>query len=241
MYGKYHGFLVKTIFQSTFNSAPPAKDILHHMNMPYLEDADTSRARSSRSRTTTTTTSSSGSSDHSSKAMPNNKGDDDDEGEIWVHIPIDQDELGDSSDSFPAPPHITESPPPPQNAAYEYQSTEEEMKEHDLDVGDRILQLFSSIFGHCVVGLHNAKRHNSRNAMASFHMNQHSSSSAAVLTTARSKGDDNRSRSNNDNKKAAEALMERNDLPYYLSVLRSLEGGLDKLIAELNMNDPTRV
>eukprot|EP00977_Amphora_coffeiformis_P012931 scaffold3289_cov163-Amphora_coffeaeformis.AAC.6 len=37
-YGKYHGFFVKQIFQSTYDLAPPQSTILHHMNLPKFQN-----------------------------------------------------------------------------------------------------------------------------------------------------------------------------------------------------------
>lgn len=37
-YGKYHGFLVRQIFQNTFDAAPPQSVILQHMNRPKLQN-----------------------------------------------------------------------------------------------------------------------------------------------------------------------------------------------------------
>lgn len=66
MYGAYHGFLVKQIFQSSFDASPPAHVVLQHMNLPKLNDIN-----------------------EGDEATV----DDDDDDDMWIQLPVDRDSV----------------------------------------------------------------------------------------------------------------------------------------------------
>jgi hypothetical protein len=186
---------VRTVFQNTFEAAPPASDVLQYMNMPYKQDAISS----------------------SSSSINDQEKDAQEDGETWVQLPLDglEDELNSLEETASGGESSITSPIS--------SSEEEEEEEHDIDIGDKILQIFSSVFGHCVAG--NQEAHESRNALSSI---IHPSSN-------------NNNKTNGIAAKNNKMVMEKNDVPFYLSVLRPLEEGLDRLVHELNMDDPSRV
>lgn len=67
VYGPYHGFLVRQIFQNSFDAAPPSNIILHHMNLPKLHDMN--------------------------GADDSTMYDDDDDDDMWIHLPVDRESL----------------------------------------------------------------------------------------------------------------------------------------------------
>ena len=222
MYGKYHGFLIKTVFQSTLNAAPPYEDVMRHINKPYLDER-VARGPLSRCISTTNSTTASQVCDEDMEDY-----EDDDS---WIQVSVTTEET--EADSLGS---LT----PPRRSMSVYHSShlediEDEERHGEMELGDKVLQVFSSVFGHCVIGGNDNSSDqqngdHSRNVTSSFHIVQNESNSSQVWRNSVS-GDH----------EDTGALSETDDLPYYLSVLRSLEGGLDKLINELNMNDPTQV
>eukprot|EP00522_Entomoneis_paludosa_P012284 CAMPEP_0172452900 /NCGR_PEP_ID=MMETSP1065-20121228/10417_1 /TAXON_ID=265537 /ORGANISM="Amphiprora paludosa, Strain CCMP125" /LENGTH=688 /DNA_ID=CAMNT_0013205031 /DNA_START=421 /DNA_END=2487 /DNA_ORIENTATION=+ len=242
VYGKFHGFLVRTVFQNTFEAAPPANEVLQHMNIPYQQDA-TAAANS--------TPSPDGDDEELSKLSnhqdkkPQTEEPEQDDDETWIQLPLEEweDELSSSIDGNTSSssscdgsnPASSTGTPEAQHPLHHDDDEEDHRDHHDLDLGGRIVQIFTSVFGHCVTA---GKReaHESRNALSSYHASQHQDLllGAAATTLATSSATTTPENANS-------VLVERNDVPFYLSVIRSLEGGLEKLIAELNMDDPSRV
>ncbi|KAL7572490.1 hypothetical protein ACA910_000317 [Epithemia clementina (nom. ined.)] len=239
VYGKYHGFLVKTVFQSTLNAAPPSKAILQRLNMPYLEEAAQANMVTSVPVLSPSSSSSSACSNNSAAAsLPL---DEDDEDGTWIHVPIEENEQTTEIVEDTRLGSLTSTAPVV--SVYHYGGEEGNDTVGEMELGDKVLQVFSLVFGHCVVGGRNhkspfAQEGQARNATSSFHTLDGSSPSQVWRTGGDSESS---SRHCNNGTVRNDTLTERDDLPYYLSVLQSLEGGLDMLLKDLNMNDPTRV
>jgi len=202
VYEKYHGFLVRTIFQNTFEAAPPASEVLQYMNMPYMKNIAIGSPAIL--------------DDVNEKESGIQHKDD---YETWVQLPLEdwEDEMNCLQEETNAAESSVQSP----IVSYSHSAEPTEGREpENFDLGDKIVQIFSSVFGHCVAG-GGQEAHESRNALSSII--QPVSNTKKISTTEN------------------ETAAERNDVPFYLSVLRPLEKGLDGLIDDLNMNDPSRV
>jgi len=240
VYGKYHGFLVRTVFQNTFEAAPPAKDVLRHMNKPYDDDEQVVEKKEVEEDGEPRQGESLSSSSSSSLERAENSQDEDGD-ETWIQLPLDEWEgewtsLDDvhpqSGSNGPSPTSTVASSVLNDEDLLNYRDYDDDFANspHDLDLGGRIVQVLTSVFGHCVVCKDDERGRKSRNALSSFH----ASGTDKDLVEQLMKGGKCSS-------SYSSTAAERNDVPMYLSTLRLLEGGLEKLIQGLNMNDPSRV
>ena len=149
VYGKYHGFLVRTVFQNTFEAAPPASEVLQHMNVPYTKEAVVESSAKEEGDSLTTKTNSFDSSDE--------------EGDSWVQLPLEEweDEIRSVQDSADAV-YLQHTHPSSSDEVDQTHSIDED----HFDLGDKIVHFFSSVFGKCVAGNPN-NGHESRNVLAS--------------------------------------------------------------------------
>lgn len=254
---------MKAVFQRTLNSVPPFRDVMNHLNLPYLEDEETEAAATPSIESISSSQSSkSGTTVSTQELGDENKydSDDDDDDDSWGHYPT---KVGEEmTGEFERSESLTKSV----LSAYQTSDDEEEETENQFgavapprEVGELVIQAMLSIFGPCVAGGNpsviapwngnNQKQlGSSRNVITSFHIVNENSPTPAVVGTIPDPTTDGITRpakeisdNNTHMLSTVQRYHEQNDIPYYLSVLRSLEGDLNSLIDSLNMNDPSKV
>jgi len=102
-----------------------------------------------------------------------------------------------------------------QELVYEDNDDDDEATEQEMELGDKIFQIFSLVFGLCVDPAGSEGGHDSSRDAIFNHQKQIDESSTTK--------------------------PQRNDVPFFLSSMRPLEEGWINVLEELNINDPTRV
>mmetsp|Transcript_30003 Transcript_30003/g.69982 ORF Transcript_30003/g.69982 Transcript_30003/m.69982 type:complete len:647 (-) Transcript_30003:1185-3125(-) len=192
VYGPYHGFLTRTMILTTIDSCPTEYEMRREMNAPYNEEDDTEE-----------------------QDQP-----------LVTKLSVDEDDYATedeedclSMSSFSNVVSCGSGESLRQQAAqelvYEDNDDDDEATEQEMELGDKIFQIFSLVFGLCVDPAGSEGGHDSSRDAIFNHQKQIDESSTTK--------------------------PQRNDVPFFLSSMRPLEEGWINVLEELNINDPTRV
>eukprot|EP00522_Entomoneis_paludosa_P003428 CAMPEP_0172474324 /NCGR_PEP_ID=MMETSP1065-20121228/69302_1 /TAXON_ID=265537 /ORGANISM="Amphiprora paludosa, Strain CCMP125" /LENGTH=555 /DNA_ID=CAMNT_0013232503 /DNA_START=502 /DNA_END=2170 /DNA_ORIENTATION=- len=197
VYGPFHSIWTRTMILSTIDSCPTAVEMNREMNIPYTEtDAG----------------------ENTGEQNPSHARQD------WQQCPeAEREEAADEWGSSVCSSFDEEESNASERSlrirdAEEHSIEKSEGPDSGIDVGDKILQSLSFLFGMCVCDEEAAEQ----DGVAKLSRNNVCSSYPSLT-------------------EAATLSSKKNDIPNYLSTLRPLESGWQRLIEDVNMNDPTRV
>lgn len=228
VYEKYHGFMVRQLFQRTFDAAPDADAIIQYMNVPYAYNDNTPDYHGEQTSS-------------SKQGINNSVGHDD----SWVHLPLDTfDHRNDQSGSFV---HTSKAIGKNQELMPSNHPSPNPIEKLGIHIS-REWSKFQRFLSQCN-GESNYQNHyrqlelTTGSQPAFVNLSTMSPSSVTIVP----KEQENHSTSSVPPRKSArdqhatkQKMDGSDDIPLYIGIAQPFLDGLDNLIVELNMKDPTK-